>query len=166
MNRVAASTAMISATLLSMCALLFLVLAVQIRTPPPASSASVAPSLQPIEIDAFAPTANAEFVMAQRPLFHSERRTFADEPDFISTTDASNPSTSPDTAYRLRGVVIAGAESRAAFQPISGGPPFWLAHGETLSGWEIVRVIPDRVTLALGDDRTTLALYPDTQGAP
>jgi len=165
MTRVTLSTVAVSAALLVLCALLLVVLAQRSRAPQPDRGSSAIASLQPLQIAALAQPGQADFAAADRPLFHADRKPVAATPDPLVTGPVTI-SSSPDTAYRLRGVMIAGANSRAAFQPVSGGPPVWLEHGETLSGWKIVRVVPDKVTLAQGDDRMTLALYPHNLGAP
>jgi len=108
----------------------------------------------PAVVEAMALDAEA----VRRPLFHRNRR-----PIDEGAPAAANNTAAPglDPGLTLRGVVINGANARAALQTSDAAPPTWAAVGDTIDRWTIEAIAPDRVRLRAGDEVSEIKLFED-----
>ncbi|WP_162914808.1 hypothetical protein [Desertibaculum subflavum] len=60
--------------------------------------------------------------------------------------------------YRLQGVVIDGNRRRVLLAPAPGGRTLSIGEGESVDGWTIDRIAPERLTLRSGDRTETVEL--------
>lgn len=60
--------------------------------------------------------------------------------------------------YRLQGVVIDGNRRRVLLAPAPGGKTLSIGEGESVEGWTIDRIAPERLTLRSGDRTETVEL--------
>ncbi len=161
MSFVRAPTALVSAVLAGICAILLLALTLLTtgsvgRSEPPAF---VRPTLSAPDLPALASLPERERTSAEKPLFHPDRKPHDD------TSAASGNARSAEAAtvapFRLKGVVIANGMARASLMRDVEGDIEWVNRGNVIDGWTLESVRSDRVVLSRGEYRTALLLYPD-----
>jgi hypothetical protein len=90
-----------------------------------------------------------------RPLFSPTRR---------PVPGTAGPESPPGSAaalfnrYRLQGVVIDGNRRRVLLNPAPNGKPISVGEGESVDGWTIDRIAPERLILRSGDRVETVEL--------
>jgi type II secretory pathway component PulC len=118
-----------------------------VRTGP---ASQVAPSARLGKRDAYA-------AIAQRPLFSPTRRPL----DSAPATAASQPRKSL-AKFVLTGVIIVSAEEKIALIQEAKSPAVQrLSEGQSIAGWRIEKILPDRVTLVSGDETAEIPLWSD-----
>lgn len=95
--------------------------------------------------------------LAERPLFHKDRRPFTGG----VTPTSFSPEPTNASHIKLKGVIRRGGTARAYVELIGGGEPVWLRTGETLAGWTLKQVSDDGVVLSDGARNISLKLHPD-----
>jgi hypothetical protein len=114
-----------------------------------------------------------------RPLFHTSRRPFTPPPVEIVAAPAeaeapppepfSEPVPTADLSSRpelsLSGISLSGTARRALLGAAGGNDIRWYAQGDTIAGWVVAAISKEAVTLASGERRLTLSLYPLSEGA-
>lgn len=161
MSFVRAPTAVVSAFLAGICAILLLALTLlttgsvgKVDTP-----VLVRPTLAAPDLPALASLPDRERASAEKPLFHPDRKP---HPDASAASGADGSADMATVApFRLKGVVIANGMARASLMRDVEGDIEWVNQGNEIDGWTLDSVRADRVTLSRGEHRTTLLLYPD-----
>ena len=97
----------------------------------------------------------------RRPLFRSDRRPAPAAPEPIITQEnAPEPAALEKSDAVLVGTVVSDAHRRALVR-LSGKPELtWVAEGERIDGWQVLVILPDRVTLSLDGEADHLWLDP------
>jgi len=129
---------------------------------PPAPDTAPEPPPLPDEL-AYRPPALEDFrEVAERPLFAPSRRPPADAPPPVAVAAPA----APELGFELIGVVISPAETLALVrQP--GAPDLVRAGiGQTVAGWTVERIFPNRVLFRAGDRVEELALRDDVAPPP
>lgn len=159
MSFVRAPTALVSAILAGICAILLLALTLLTTGSVGKSDAPVLvrPSLAAPDLPALATLPDRERASADKPLFHPDRRPIAD----ASAGAASGTETATVAPFRLKGIVMANGTARASLARDGDGDIQWVSRGNTIDGWTLESVRSDRVVMSRGEHRTTLLLYPD-----
>ncbi len=121
------------------------------------------PAIVVATIDAPKPPAQASgqisnVVLAERPLFHTDRRPYSGE---FATETSFSPEPTNASHIKLKGVIRRGGTARAYVELIGGGEPVWLKAGESLAGWTLKQVSDDGVVLSDGTRNISLKLHPD-----
>lgn len=127
-----------------------------------AGSASSAASANP-------PTEVSESL--SRPLFHASRRPFVRPPPEPTSQPAVEPPVAavepaPPPALpelRLAGLSSAGERKSALLGRADAPDLQWVQLGDSIAGWRIDAITASSVVLVSGDQRFTMALYPDHQ---
>lgn len=120
---------------------------------PEASAPPPSPSADPLVLPTVPPLDDLSATLA-RPLFSPTRRPL---PEGV----AEPP---PGTAaavlnrYRLQGVVIDGSRRRVLLVPAPGGKTLSVGEGDSVDGWTIDRIAPERLTLRSGERVETVEL--------
>lgn len=113
-----------------------------------------APPREALSLPAVPPLADLKQTVA-RPLFSPTRR----PPPTAGAGEATPPTVvALFNRYRLQGVVIDGSRRRVLLAPTPGGPTLSVGEGESVDGWTIERIAPERLTLRSGDRVETVDL--------
>lgn len=160
MSFVRAPTAVVSAFLAGICALLLLTLTLLTTGSVGKSEAPalIRPSLSAPVLPALSALPERERASAEKPLFHPDRKPILDA---ASAGIAGSDDTATVAPFRLKGVVMANGMARASLMRDVEGDIEWVNRGHVIDGWTLETVRSDRVTLSRGEYRTTLLLYPD-----
>ena len=102
-----------------------------------------------------------------RPLFSQDRRKYqppAPKPKpepkkVVAAEPAPEPVIDPPD-FRLVGVSISGQAARALVVSSSSPDPRWVAEGETIGRWTLVRIADDSISVAQSGKEVVLELYP------
>jgi hypothetical protein len=89
-----------------------------------------------------------------RPLFSRSRRPAPPEPAAVA---AAKPGEN-GAPFELSGVLIAGASRVAFLKPIAQPKTLRVLEGETIEGWKVERILPERVVIGNGGARAELTL--------
>lgn len=89
-----------------------------------------------------------------RPLFSPTRRPVPG----AAAAPAPGTAAALFNRYRLQGVVIDGNRRRVLLAPAPGGKTLSIGEGESVDGWTIDRIAPERLTLRSGDRIETVDL--------
>ncbi|MCR4265790.1 hypothetical protein [Nitratireductor sp. ZSWI3] len=113
-----------------------------------------------------------------RPLFHATRRPFEAPPETVeSSPDAfelqgtiseaetfadvqEHPEQVASADIKLSGVSLSNGGKRALLSTSTSEDIRWLSEGDDIADWIIISITSDDVTLAKGEQRATLKLYP------
>ena len=108
-----------------------------------------------VALEFFLPELSDLSETVDRPLFSSSRRPPAESEDLPQPVQqkASKPVTAT-----LRGVIIADDNRSALLQRKKGGQLQWVAEGERMEGWQVIRIEPERVILRAARETDTLEL--------
>lgn len=87
----------------------------------------------------------------ERPLFSPSRRPAAAPAAGLSGAALTR-------RYRLQGIIAVGAAKRALLIDRKGGRRLDIGQGETIDGWTVKRIAPDRLILASPAGEATLRL--------
>lgn len=160
MSFVRAPTAVVSAILAGICAILLLALTLLTTGSVGKSDAPalVRPTLAAPELPTLTSLPDRERASADKPLFHPDRNPHRAAAD---TSAASAAETATVAPFRLKGVVMANGMARASLMRDVEGDIEWVNRGSEIDGWTLESVRSDRVVLSRGEYRTTLLLYPD-----
>jgi hypothetical protein len=91
--------------------------------------------------------------MVERPLFSRSRRP---QPPRNAAADARTGNAG--APFLLSGVIVAGTTRVAFLQPRSQPKTLRVMEGETVDGWKIEKILPQRVVIGNGDAREELLL--------
>ena len=92
--------------------------------------------------------------IAERPLFARTRRPAEEAP---ATTAPSAQANLPN--FVLTGIVISPDEKYILLLRASSSETVRLIEGQTIDGWRVEKILPDRVTLKSGDRTVELPLW-------
>lgn len=105
---------------------------------------------------------SAYAAIAERPLFSPTRRPLESAP----STAANQPRKSP-AKFVLTGVIIVSPEEKIALLREARSPTAQrLSEGQSIAGWRIEKIMPDRVILASGDETAEILLWSDQEPPP
>ncbi len=108
-----------------------------LATETPVAIAAPPGAAAPVALPAVDPQALA--TVLERPLFSAGRRPAAAE--------GSAPAAAPRSALRVDGVVDAGGRRRAILRREGSAASLHLAEGDTVDGWVVRAISPDKVVL-------------------
>jgi hypothetical protein len=91
--------------------------------------------------------------IVERPLFSRSRR-----PQPLRNATADARTGNAGAPFLLSGVIIAGATRVAFLQPRSQPKTLRVLEGETVDGWKIEKILPQRVVIGNGEAREELFL--------
>lgn len=159
MSFVRAPTAMVTATLAGVCALLLLGLTLLTTGAISGIDAGgpVRPALAAPEMPALTMPGDRARAYAEKPMFHPDRKPFASE----LTSGAGGGAEFTEAPFVLKGVILANGMARASLLRNVEGDMQWVGRGKTIDGWVLESVRSDRVELSRGEHRTVLHLYPE-----
>jgi hypothetical protein len=118
------------------------------------AAAVTRPDANPLALPAVPPIAELAETTA-RPLFSPTRRPL---PGTAATEAAPGTAAALFNRYRLQGVVIDGSRRRVLLAPTPAGKMLSIAEGESVDGWTIERIAPERLTLRSGNRVETVEL--------
>jgi hypothetical protein len=153
--------------LVALCMVLAIVLAGVIETPTLPSAASApeaeaggdgATAERPFELEPLSSYA----AIIERPLFSRSRRPQPPERSVAADARAGNGG----APFLLSGVIVAGPTRVAFLQPRSQPKTLRVLEGETVEGWKIEKILPQRVVIGNGDAREELSLQDRIAPAP
>ncbi len=135
--------------LVSLCALLLLAIVYDLTAPlsaiaiPDVSRRSEVPALLPAQ--PFIPAPSSSFAsINERPIFSQARKPIAPAP----TGPAAAPPPPPTAS--LVGVILDGDNKLALVKTPASPLEASVKLGESVGGWQLVRILPDRIVLQLG----------------
>ena len=108
-----------------------------LATEDPVAIAAAPGAAAPVALPAVDPQALA--TVLERPLFSAGRRPAAAE--------GGAPAAAPRSALRVEGVVDAGGRRRAILRREGSAASLHLAEGDTVDGWVVRAISPDKVVL-------------------
>lgn len=128
-----------------------------------AAPASALPQATP-EPTEFQPPPERQFnEISTRPLFFPSRRPFASSAEGAAL---AAPVTEPAVTLELIGVLLTDQERAALLQPIGESGAQWVREQQTVAGWLVEEIAPDRVRLREGDRVEVVELRDDQARQP
>jgi len=125
-----------------------------------AAPASAMPEAAP-DPSEFRPPQQRQFnEISARPLFFPSRRPFTPPPEGAA---AAAPVAEPAAVLELIGVLLTDRERAALLQPAGQPGAQWVREQQTVAGWLVEEITPDRVRLREGD-RVEVVELRDDQG--
>jgi hypothetical protein len=126
---------------------------------PPSAMPEAAP-----EPNEFRPPPQRQFnEISARPLFFPSRRPFA--PPAGAEAEAAAVA-EPAVALELIGVLLTDQERAALLQPLGEASALWAREQQTVAGWLVEEIAPDRVRLREGDRVEVVELRDDQAREP
>ena len=118
---------------------------VPLSAPAPGAAALGTPA-DPLALPSVPPLGQLTETTA-RPLFSPTRRPV---PGVAGADSPPGSAAALFNRYRLQGVVIDGSRRRVLLAPAPGGRTLSVGEGESVDGWTIERIAPERLTLRSG----------------
>lgn len=127
-----------------------------------AAPAGAMPEAAPDPIE-FRPPPQRQFnEISARPLFFPSRRPFAPPED----TALAAPVAEPAVALELIGILLTESHRAALLQPAGQPGAQWVREQQTVAGWLVEEIAPDRVRLREGDRVEVVELRDDQAREP